>query len=76
MIKVLVSIERLDEHILYVDFHSVSKVVDEYFVDQPLVGCTYILQTKMHDLVAKYAPLGDERSLLLVVRVHEDLIVS
>ena len=76
MIKVLISTERLDEHVIYVDFHGVSKLVCEHFVDQSLVGCTCVLQIERHDLVAKCAPFGDEHNLLLPVWVHEDLIVA
>ena len=68
--------ERLDKHVVYVDFHGVSKVVCKYLVDQPLVGRTCILQVERHDLVAKDAPFSNECSLLLVVWVHEDLIVA
>ena len=76
MIKVSVGVERLDEHIVYVKFHSVSKVVFKHLVNQPLVGCACILQTERHDLVTKDIPLSDEYGLLLIVWVHKDLIIA
>ena len=76
MIKVLISMKRLNEHVVYVNFHGVSKVVSKHFVDQLLVGYTCILQTKRCDRVAEDAPFSDEYSILLFIQVHEDLVVA
>lgn len=70
MVGVLLCEERFDEHVVYVDLHCVTQVVCEHFFDQPLVGCTDILQAEGHNLVAEDPPFGDEGRLLLVVWVH------
>ncbi len=69
MVEVLLGIEGLDEHVVDVDLHCVTEVVCEHLVDQPLVGCTSVLQAEGHDLVTEDPSFGDEGSLLLVVRV-------
>ena len=61
--------ERLDEYVIYVDLDSVTKVVCEHLVNQPLLGRTSVLQPKMHYFVTEDSPLGDEGSLFLVVWV-------
>ena len=76
MVKVLLSMEGYDEHVIYVDLHSVSQVVCEYLVDQPLVGCTCVLQTKGHDFVTEDSPFSDEGRLCLIVWVHKNLLVA
>ena len=76
MIKVLINLERFDKHVLYVNFHGISKVVCEHLVDQLLVGHSCILHTERHDLVAKDASFDDECILLKVIKVHEELAVA
>lgn len=75
MIKVLIGLEWFDEHVIYVDYHGAAKLVGEHLVDKSLVSCTNILQPKGQDFIAKDAPISGEYSLLLVIRVQEDLIV-
>ena len=70
MVEMLLDDERLDQHVIYVDFHGFAQHVDEYLVDKSLVSCTGILYSKSHDLVTEYAPLSDEGGILLIIWVH------
>ena len=43
VIKVLISMERLNEHVVYVDLHGVAELVGKHFIEKSLVGCTSVL---------------------------------
>jgi len=48
----------------------------EYFVHQPLVGCSGIFEAKRHDSVKIIGVVCDERGLVHVGCDHGDLIVT
>lgn len=58
MINVLISMERLDEHVIYVDFHGVVDLVGEHLVTKSLVGCIRVLQSKGHNFIVEDASLS------------------
>lgn len=43
VIKVLMCMERFEEHVIYVDLHGIIELLGKHLVDQPLVGCTCVL---------------------------------
>lgn len=76
MIKVLITVERLGEHVVYVDYHGLAKLVTKHLIDKSMIGCTSIFYSKGYEFIAENASLSDECSLLLVVWMHKDLVVA
>ena len=66
----------LDEYVINIDLHCLIDLFFEHHIDQTLVGCTYILESKGHYPVAVQVAVSDERGVLLIRDVHGDLIVS
>ena len=64
------------QYVVYVDLHVPSYLALEYFVHKPLICCPYILLIERNDLVTIQALISDKRGLLLVFRMHEDLVVA
>ena len=58
------------------DLHERWYVIVEYLGDNALEGRRRRFQPEHHDFCHKNAPLGDERSFLLVLGVHSDLIIA
>ena len=63
-------------HVIYIDFHVPSDLALEHFIHKPLECCLCILQTERHDLVTIQASIGDKCNLLLVFKMHKDLVVA
>ena len=66
---------RFYDHIIYVHFHGSSYLFFEQIVHHTLVCGTYIFESERHYLIAVEALTGDEASLVLIRRMHHDLIV-
>ena len=64
------------QHVIYVDFYIPPNLWMKYVVNQPLICCPCILQTKGHHLITEQAWTGDKGCLLLVCLIHPYLIVS
>ena len=64
------------QHVVYIDFHVPSYLALKHFVHQPLVRCPSILQAEGHDFKAIQASIDNKRGLLLISRMHEDLVIT
>ena len=73
---VIFCLQRFNKHIININFHGLTYEVCEHLVDESLIGCSCVFLSKRHDLVAIDSSFGDESSFFLVIRVHEDLVVS
>uniref|UniRef100_A0A0D3CG99 Uncharacterized protein n=1 Tax=Brassica oleracea var. oleracea TaxID=109376 RepID=A0A0D3CG99_BRAOL len=76
MTEVINGMERLNQHVVDVHFHSDAQLICEHLVYKSLVGCSGVLQTERHDLIAVRSLICDEGCLLAIIRVHHYLIVS
>ena len=72
----LVDFWRFRDHVIYVNLHRSSYLLLEKFVHHMLVGGTCIFESEWHYLITVEALSGDEAGLVLVERMHHDLIVS
>ena len=64
------------EHVIYIDFYIPPNLWTKHAVNQTLICCPCILQTKGHHLITKQALTSDKGCLLLVYLIHPYLIVS
>jgi hypothetical protein len=69
-------LHALHQHVIHIDLHIPSNLALKHFIHKPLVCCLCVLQTEGHDLVGIQASIGDERGLLLIFKMHEDLVVA
>src|SRR3954462_4591788 len=65
----------LDGNVVDVALDGLSGELGENLVHCPLIGSTGVLQPKGHDCVAENPKRCPEGGVLLVIRVHFDLIV-
>ena len=71
----LSSLLRFCDHIIYVLLNGPSYLFFEQPVHHMLVCGTCIFESEWHYLIAIEALSGDEASLVLIRRVHRDLII-
>ena len=70
------SVEAFDYHIINIGLHISPKLPFEDPVDQPLESGTGILQAEGHHLVTIQTFVGDKGRLLLILRIHSNLVVA
>ena len=68
--------EAFDEHVVNIDLYGLSYHWPEHFGDHPLIGCSCVLQTERHHLIAVCSLRCDKSCLFLVGRVHRDLVIA
>ena len=66
----------LDKHIVNIDFHCPAHQWPEYLGHQSLIGCSDVLQTKGHHIVAVYPVQCNKGHFLRNRRVHWNLVVA
>ena len=62
----------LNEHVIYIYFHVPSDLLAEHFIHLPLVGYSYIFQSKGHYLIVIEPLAHNERSFLLILLYPEN----
>ena len=66
----------LHYHVINVCLHIPAQLIFEHFGYHSLIGKSYILQPKWHDLVMKITSRGNEKKNFLVLRGQRYLVVS
>ena len=61
-----------DKHVIHINFHVPSDLLAEHFIHLPLVGYSYIFQSKGHYLIAIEPLAHNERSFLLILLYPEN----
>ena len=69
------TLKAFHKHIIDVHLHGVSDLLHKDFVDYPLKSCSGVLLPEGHHLIAIDFSVGDKRHLILIQRMHLDLIV-
>lgn len=67
--------KRLDEHVINICFNIPAKLVFENMVDQVLICGPGIFEMERHDPITAHQVVHIEGSLVLVIRIHLDLVV-
>jgi len=67
---------RLDNYIIHVDFDIYANEALENFVHESLVRGTSVSQAKRHQLVVKINVFYHECHILLVSKVHTNLVIT
>ena len=73
--KMFIFVAAFDGDIINIAFDRLPEMIAEDHAHRPLVGCSGVLQSEGHYSVAVYPQRRSERSMLLVVGIHLDLIV-
>ena len=73
--KMFIFAAAFDGNVVNIAFHRLSEMVAEDHAHRPLVGCSGVLQSEGHHSVAVYPQWRSERSMLLVVGIHLNMIV-
>ena len=66
----------LDQHVVHVYFYILPNLWTKHVADLPLVGSSYIFQTKRHYFITKQTLAYDEGCFLLACLLHFNLVVS
>lgn len=72
----MISLSTFDKHIINVHLHISINLVLEYFINEALIGCTYIFQTKQHYFITVQIFVVDEYCFLLILEGYLDLVIS
>ena len=72
----ILCLEGFDEHVVDINLHRFTELFREHTVHESLVSCISVFEAEGHYLVAIVSAIGDERSLLAIVRVHHNLVVT
>ena len=65
----------LDEHVVYISLCCLANLFLEHHVNQMLVGCSCVLESKGHHHVAVQAVVCDEEGVVLIWDMHGDPIL-
>lgn len=76
MCNVILSSQRLYEHVINVNFHGFFETLGEHLIDEPLVRHSFLFDPKGYYFVAIDALIYYECSLLLVIKMHQDLVIT
>lgn len=69
-------LETFDKHVIDINLHVLINLVLENFVDQPLVGSSYIFQTKGYYIIIINTFFDDDSSVLFIFKSHSYLIIA
>ena len=72
----ILCLEGFDEHVVDINLHRFSELFGEHSVYETLVSCTGVFEAEGHYLIAISSAIGNERSLLAIVKVHHNLIIT
>ena len=69
-------LKGFDEHIVDINLHCFTELFIEHTVHESLVSCAGVFEAEGHYPVAIGPAISNERSLLAIVGIHQNLIVT
>ena len=74
--KIVILIAAFDSDVVDITFYRLSEMITKNYTHRSLISCSRVLQSERHHGIAIYPQRCSEWSMLLVVRIHLNLVVS